>query len=139
MSALALPPGLMVSVTKALDGLQATFVDSQIVVEADGAGGARVCVEVVSLGEQYVQAESWMGGHLVAQLPYADVYPLFVRGDLTRRDGRPLGIAMSGGHAFLRRPAVQVSRRSRRKDPAIESPAVKFIKVLEWIRRHPGG
>ena len=129
----------MTSVMKAIDGLEATFIDSRIVVEADGSGGARICVETVCLGEQYMQAESWMGGHLVAQLPYADVYPLFVRGDLARRDGRPLGIALSAGHAFLRRPAVQVSRRSRRKDPTIETPAVKFIKVLEWIRRHPGG
>lgn len=139
MSSPTLPRGLALPVAQAIEGLQATFGESQIDVRPDGAGGARVCVESISLGEQYLQEQSWLGGHLVAQLPYADVYPLFVRGDLTRRDRRPLGAALSAGQSFLGRPAVQVSRRSKRKDPAIETPAVKFIKVIEWVRRHPGG
>ena len=67
--------------------------------------------------------------------PYADVYPHFVRGDLTRLDGQPLGEATSPG-TFDGRPAVQISRRSNRRDQA-ETPLLKALKVLEWLRRRP--
>ena len=125
-------------VDSAIDALRKCFPDSVVTVEPDGAGGARVAVETVSLSPQYHQAETWVAGHLVAQLPYADIYPLFVRGDLTRTDGRPLGTGLSNGQMFLGRSAVQVSRRSNRRDPAIETAAHKFLKVLEWLRHHPG-
>lgn len=139
MSASIRPFGLLPPVAEALDVLEATFPEARFSTAADGAGGVRVVIDALDLGISYVTPSSWMGGHLVAQLPYADVYPLFVRGDLSRRDGRPLGAGLSAGHVFEGRSAVQASRRSNRKDPMIETVAAKFLKVVEWIRRHPGG
>jgi hypothetical protein len=138
MNATSWPTSLVPSVVESLDLLAATFPDSTMVASADGAGGARVIVDPVDVGSVYVGQYSWIGGHLVAQLPYADVYPLFVRGDLARRDGRTLGVGLSPGHVFEGRPAVQASRRSTRKDPSIETVATKFLKVAEWLRQHPG-
>jgi len=69
-------------------------------------GGARVAVETVALSGLYKQPETWIAGHLAAQLPYADIYPLFVRGDLARCDGRPLGAGLASGQLFLGRSAV---------------------------------
>jgi hypothetical protein len=126
------------AVSVALENLRACFPESQIVVEPDGAGGARVLVEPVQLSATYVQSETWVAGHLVPQLPYADIYPLFVRGDLARRDGRPLGSGLSAGQMFFGRSAVQASRRSNRRDPSIELAGHKFLKVIEWLRSHPG-
>lgn len=126
------------AVAAAIDTLRASFPDSEITVEPDGAGGARVAVETVRLSDVYDQPATWIAGHLVAQLPYADIYPLFVRGDLTRRDARPVGEGLSVGHVFLNRSAIQASRRSNRRDPAIETAAHKFLKVIEWLRQHPG-
>jgi hypothetical protein len=125
-------------VAAAIENLRACFPGSQIVVDSDGSGGARVAVETVQLSDTYVQNETWIAGHLVPQLPYADIYPLFVRGDLARRDGRPLGTGLSAGQMFLGRTAVQASRRSNRRDPAIELAGHKFLKVIEWLRTHPG-
>ena len=129
---------LNAAVTAAVENLRACFPDSQILIESDGVGGARVAVETVPLSDVYVQNVTWVAGHLVPQLPYADIYPLFVRGDLSRRDGRPLGAGLSGGQMFLGRSAVQASRRSNRRDPAIELAGHKFLKVIEWLRTHPG-
>jgi hypothetical protein len=126
------------AVSAAIDSLRTSFPESAITVEPDDLGGARVAVETVALSAQYEQTDTWIAGHLVAQLPYADIYPLFVRGDLRRRDGRPLGSGLSNGQAFLGRSAVQVSRRSNRRDPKIETAAHKFMKVVEWLRHHPG-
>jgi hypothetical protein len=125
-------------VSAAIENLRACFPGSQLVVESDGAGGARVAIESVELSSTYVQNETWVAGHLVPQLPYADIYPLFVRGDLARRDGRPLGPGLSAGQMFLGRSAVQVSRRSNRRDPAIELAGHKFLKVIQWLRTHSG-
>lgn len=126
------------SVLAAIENLKACFPGSALSVEPDGAGGARVAVEGVSLSDIYEQKETWVAGHLVPQLPYADIYPLFVRGDLTRKDGKPLGAGLSAGHVFLNRSAVQASRRSNRRDPAIELVGHKFLKVIEWLRTHSG-
>jgi hypothetical protein len=126
------------SVIAAVDNLRACFPDSEIKVEPDGSGGARVAVECVALGAPYGQSDTWIAGHLVPQLPYADIYPLFVRGDLSRVDGKPLGTGLSSGHAFLGRSAIQVSRRSARRDPTIELAGHKFLKVIEWLRQHSG-
>ena len=129
---------LSAPVSAAVENLRACFPNAEIVVEPDGSGGARVAVEDVELSDVYVQNQTWVAGHLVPQLPYADIYPLFVRGDLARRDARPLGTGLSTGHMFLDRSAVQASRRSNRRDPTIELAGHKFLKVIEWLRTHPG-
>lgn len=129
---------LNASVSAAVENLRACFPDSKVLIEADGNGGARVAVETVPLSDTYVQSETWIAGHLVPQLPYADIYPLFVRGDLARRDRRPLGTGLSAGQMFLGRSAVQASRRSNRRDPSIELAGHKFLKVIAWLRTHPG-
>lgn len=121
-------------VGKAIEELKACFSLSELIVEPDGNGGARVLLEPVPLSPIYTAGDTWLGAHIPVQIPYADIYPLFVRGDLARKDGRPLGVGFGAGHAFMNRPAVQVSRRSNGRDPTIETPAIKFLKVIEWIR-----
>lgn len=129
---------LLAPVAAAIEDLRSCFPESDLKIEPDGAGGARVAVERVSLSPIYRQSETWIAGHFVPQLPYADVYPLFVRGDLARVDGKALGTGLSPGHMFLERTAVQASRRSNRRDPTIEMASHKFLKVIEWIKQHPG-
>ncbi len=69
---------------------------------------------------------------MVFQYPYANVYPHFVRGDLTRSDGQPLGEGTSVT-TFDSRSAVQLSRRSNRLNPATDSAVLKLHKVLAWL------
>ncbi len=124
-------------VAAAIEELKESFPGSEVAVEPDGAGGARISIQSVPLGGFYLSDETWIGAHIPVQIPYADVYPLFVRGDLARRDSRPLGEALASGHAFMGQSAVQVSRRSNWRDPNIETPALKFLKVIEWLRSRP--
>lgn len=122
------------SVEAAIRELEATFAPSRVVAEPDAQGGAHVIVGRVPLGPPFVQAETWVGAHLPAQLPYSDVYPVFVSGELTRLDGAPLKPPITAGHTFLKRPAVQVSRRSNGMDLTTQSAAMKLQKVLHWMR-----
>lgn len=120
-------------VQKALDEIRSRFSPEEWLVEPDEQGGARVRFGPVALTETYAQADTWLAGHLPAQIPYADVYPVFVRGDLSRKDGKALVAPITPNRTFMGQPAVQVSRRSNGRDPEVETPALKFAKVIDWL------
>ena len=101
----------------------------------DGDGGAHVVVEGIKLAAIYRQRETWVGFHITYAYPQADVYPHFVRGDLCRVDGAALGEGTSTGHSFGDRAAVQLSRRSNRLNPAVDTALLKLQKVLKWLNR----
>lgn len=120
------------TVAEAVDEIRTMFEDATVTVREDGEGGAFVRIEPVDPGAPYAQRETWIGFRITAQYPYADVYPLFVRADLARADGQPLGEALSGS-AFEDQPAVQVSRRSNHLNPATDTAALKVLKALAWM------
>ena len=127
---------LATSVQAAIAEIRETFHTAGVDVEADGQGGARIVVERAPLGMPYRESDTWIGAHLPAQLPYSDVYPLFVRGDLHRLDGAVLTPPLAAGLTFMGRPAVQISRRSTRVDLACQTPCMKLLKTLHWMRSH---
>lgn len=128
--------GLTPEVRQAMDEIAAAFPDAAIDAEADGEGGAYVSVRDVALAPIYRQRETWIGFHITYMYPSADVYPHFVREDLCRADGNPLGGGMSPQH-FRSRPAIQLSRRSNRLNPATDTAALKLQKVLLWLNNRP--
>jgi hypothetical protein len=119
-------------VSTAIDEIRAAFPDAAISVREE-ADGAIVLIESVDPGEPYVQRVTWIGFRITFQYPYADVYPHFVRGDLTRTDGQPLGEGTSQA-TFEDRPAVQLSRKSNRLNPTTDTAVIKLHKVLAWLR-----
>lgn len=102
-------------------------------LEPDGDGGAYVVVEGLRLAPIYKQRETWMGFRITFPYPQADVYPHFVRGDLSRVDDAALGGGTSTGHSFNGRAAVQLSRRSNRLNPAVDTALLKLQKVHQWL------
>jgi hypothetical protein len=67
------------------------------------------------------------------------VYPVFLRPDLARADGQPLGEGFQITQVSLPgedqpRQVVQVSRRTREGLFVQQSAAQKIEKVLAWIR-----
>jgi hypothetical protein len=120
------------SVRQAIVELQASFSDATITAREDGEGGAFVTVDPVPLGAQYSQDATWIAFHIGFQYPYSDVYPLFVRPDLARKDTAALGDGFACA-AFDNRPATQLSRRTKQLDPAVQTATTKLLKVLEWL------
>ena len=120
-------------IAEAIEEIHATFDTAVVTSRPDGEGGAYVRVDPVDPGPPYAQRATWIAFRVTAQYPYADVYPLFVRPDLGRVDGRPLGDGMTPVTDFDGQPAIQVSRRSNHLNPATDSAALKVLKVLAWM------
>jgi len=108
----------------------------QVIVEELPDGGAKVKITDRSLaGDVYVQDQTWCGFTITFMHPYADIYPTFVRGDLARKDGQPLGRSCNPQpNGFYGEQTVMLSRRTKLVDA--EHPvdaALKMEKVLQWL------
>lgn len=121
-------------VKAAVDEIAEAFPKCGLGTAEDGQGGAFVTLHGVPLdGHPYEQAETWVGFQITHTYPYADVYPHFVRHDLSRRDRKPLGQGTSMG-SFRGQPAIQISRRAKRHNPAADTALLKLCKVLRWLK-----
>lgn len=119
-------------VAQAIEEIRAGYPASDVTIKPDSDGGALVIVSPVDPGSPYEQRETWIGFRITFQYPVADVYPHFVRGDLRRIDNVPLGVGTSVT-TFDDRPAIQLSRRSNRLNPATDTALLKLQKVLHWL------
>lgn len=124
------------AVLGAIDELRETFPEATVTYVSDDQGGAWVTLDPVSVGHAYAEPSSWLAFQITYPYPEADVYPHFVRPDLLRKDGAALGEGFSSG-AFgaAGTPAVQLSRRSNRLNPAVDTAATKALKVLRWLEQ----
>jgi hypothetical protein len=121
------------AIKKALEELQAHF-PSLISWKEVSNGSVEVAVERLDLGPPYKQQDTWFGFTITPLVEYADVYPHFVRPDLSRTDGVQLGQAFQQNRSFYGRPAVQVSRRAKLSGPEYPvSPLLKLLKVHQWM------
>jgi hypothetical protein len=125
------------AVAKAIVEVEQCVEPATVTVVDDAEGGVSVIVEDMPLGGPWAEPTTWIGFRITYTYPYSDVYPHFVRRDLTRTDGaEPMGEAMS--HAtFEGREAIQISRASNKRDPARETAALKLMKILTWLRSRP--
>lgn len=129
-------------VEQAVQELREAYPESTVSAIEDGQGGAFVTVDPVDLGEHITPRSSWIKFQITFQYPMADVYPLFIRGDAKRSAGPPAnGTPLGEGTAFGQfavngqaEPAIQLSRRSNRLNPATDTAALKVEKVLTWLR-----
>jgi hypothetical protein len=125
------------AVAKAIVEIERCVAPARVTVRDDDEGGAWVTVEDMPLGGPWAEPTTWIGFRITYTYPYSDVYPHFVRRDLTRTDGAaPMGEAMSHA-AYEGREAIQISRASNKRDPARETAALKLQKVLTWLRSRP--
>ncbi|WP_371783901.1 hypothetical protein [Streptosporangium subroseum] len=118
-------------VVEAVNAVRAHFAGKPVEVVPDGAGGAHVFIEEIEVGLLYTPDVTWLGFHIDSAHPHSDVYPHYV-GRLTRTDGVSLGEAITE-HDYQGRPALQLSRRSNRWNPAIDTAANKAERILKWL------
>jgi hypothetical protein len=124
-------------VEQAIEEIRDVFPGRRVDVTPEPQGGAYVVVDDVEFGAQYEPARGWIGFLITFQYPHSDVYPHFVTGGLSRKDRQALGEGLSGSTTWPGRPGeqvVQISRRSNRLNPAVDTAATKLAKVLEWLR-----
>lgn len=119
------------AVAAAIDAVRAQFVDHQVEVTPDGAGGANVIIHSIEVGDRYNPSSTWLGFQVNAAYPASDVYPHYL-GVVTRVDGQPHGQGV-GPTTWQERAALQLSRRSNGWNPAIDNAVLKAEKVIQWF------
>ncbi|WGL52132.1 hypothetical protein P5P86_19540 [Nocardioides sp. BP30] len=123
---------------EAYEAIVAAFPDYPASAHPDGQGGLWVELTGVPLDETYTQADSFVAFLLPFNLPGADIYPMFMRPDLARRDGAPLGQGFASTN-LQRTPSdppravMQISRRTRGGTFLLQTAPQKIMKVLDWV------
>jgi hypothetical protein len=120
-------------VSSAIEEIRDLVPGASVKTEEDGQGGAYVEVEPIDLGEKYRPNTSWCGFHITLQYPRADVYSHFLSAEIKRVDNFVFGQGVSG-QQWRGKPALQLSRKSNRLDPAIDTAATKLAKVITWFK-----
>lgn len=120
-------------VTKAIAALEKQFSPSPVSVSPDNEGGARVIIDDAEIGPKFVPSRTWIGFHIPAMYPYADIYPVFIGGDVKRADGRNFEAPVTPGQAFENRQAIQVSRRTASASDGRQSAVAKILKVIRFL------
>ena len=120
-------------VANAIDELGRAFPSSSVSSREDGDGGAYVIVEDVVIGPKYEPLSTWLGGHITALYPYADIYPLFIGDNVQRVDRVPFQPPITPGAQFEQRPALQVSRRNNHTQNFPQTAVAKFLKGLHFL------
>jgi hypothetical protein len=126
---------MKVEVSAGIEELKRQFSTSSFGVREDGQGGAYVVMEPVTLGPKYRPAATWVGFQIPAQYPYADIYPVFIRGDVVRADGVAFVAPVMPGHHFEGRPAIQLSRRNSAAQSGLQKVPAKILKVLDFLEK----
>jgi Prokaryotic E2 family E len=121
-------------VAAAVQEIKHAFPDRRVEVFPEEQGGAYVIVPDLDLGARYTPSTSWCGFLITFQYPRADVYPHFLDGSVRRSDGGGFPAGITGPTTWQDRQALQVSRRSNRWNPALDTALTKLVKVLEWVR-----
>ena len=124
---------MKLDVANAIEELKRAFPSSNVSSREDGEGGAYVIVEDVAIGSRYQPLSTWIGGHITALYPYADIYPLFIGDDVRRVDGVAFEAPITAGAQFVERPALQVSRRNNHTQHFPQTAVAKFTKVLHFL------
>jgi hypothetical protein len=128
---------MKVEVSAGIEELKKQFSTSSFAVREDGQGGAYVVMEPVTLGPRFRPADTWVGFQIPAQYPYADIYPVFIGGDVARSDGKAFVVPVTPGHRFEGRPAIQVSRRNSAARSGQQKAPAKILKVLDFLEKLP--
>lgn len=119
------------AVAAAVEAVRAHFAGKPVEVTPDGSGGSYVIIADIEVGCHYEPPVTWLGFQVNAAYPASDVYPHYT-GKLARADGQQHGPAIQQV-TWQDRPAMQLSRRSKGWNPAVDNAALKAEKVITWL------
>jgi hypothetical protein len=117
-------------VRDATEGLEIHFGD-RVAWESDGEGGAVVTIEEIELGKAWTRTEAPLRFVAPYNFPAAPPYPYYLP-----RDAHPQGPWPTALQPIEWRgaPAIQVSLRNNRWDPARDSLLGCVLQVAAWLR-----
>lgn len=124
------------TVERALSELKRQFDGHSITVTEDGVGGAFFSIEGLDLGPGFSPSQSWLGGHITAAFPFADIYPMYIDGSVRRANGQAFAPPVVPIAVWQGRPAIQVSRINRNAANEAQSASFKVARVLDFLRRY---
>lgn len=122
-------------IVNSINELKQQFINSQFLIREDPRGGAYVIIENVPIGDKYIPTATWLGFQIPEQYPYADIYPVFMGEDVRKIDGASFNGAITLGHKFDGRNAIQISRRNTRADSGFQKATSKILKVLDYLEK----
>lgn len=123
---------MILEIEKSIEEIKLFFGPNIEITPLDD-GGACVIVNDIQLNEKYVPQTTWVGFIVTFQYPRADVYPHYIDSSIKRSDGSALGGGFSNAD-WKGKSCIQISRRSNKLDPSIDTAATKLAKVVEWIK-----
>jgi hypothetical protein len=114
----------------ALDELNRDF--GSLHAEPDGSGGVVVTVGSVEAGERWRPIVVPIEFQLLYNYPFAAIYPYYTTIELQRVDGEPWPPALQRVE-WRGRQMVQISLRSTRWQPGIETASSSLAQVRHWL------
>jgi hypothetical protein len=131
-------------VERALAELREGLVGHDVRHIEDGTGGAFVVVSDLFIGDNFSPSVSWVGFHITWPYPDADVYPHFIDSGVTYvgqaapnvypEGALPTSLTRGAMMPGFSLPAIQVSRRSNRRQIATDTALHKLLRVVEFLR-----
>ena len=133
------------AVEQAVDEIRHGLSGHDVRTLEDSDGGAYVIVEGMNIGDSFAPSVSWVGFQITWSYPDADVYPHFIDASVTyvgtgaspnaHADGN-LPASMTRGSLMpgFEIAAIQVSRRSNRRNATTDTALQKLIRVVESLR-----
>ena len=104
--------------------------------EPDGLGGAFVRVDEIDVGERWLPRLIPIEFQIQFSYPYAAIYPYYTVPELQRVDGKVWPTALQQVD-WRGRQVVQISLRSTRWQPAVETAASNLAQVRHWFWTTP--
>jgi hypothetical protein len=132
-------------VLEAIAEIERAAIGSGVRSAPDSDGGAYVVIDGVDVGESFDPPTTWIGFHIVWTYAEGDVYPHFIGSELKYVGSRPtpnqspagnLPEALARGQEMpgFKLAAIQVSRRSNRRNAETDSALLKTMRVIEFLR-----
>lgn len=128
---------MKVEVAQGIEDLKRQFPAAALTVREDGQGGAHVTLDPVALSQKFRPPTTWIGFHIPAQYPYADIYPVFIAANVVRADNTPFVAPITPGHQYEGRPALQISRRNSAAQNGLQKVPAKILKILDFLESLP--
>jgi hypothetical protein len=113
-------------------------------VKDDGSGGAFVIVEDIDIGDHFAPTRSWIGFH-ATWAEDADVYPHYIDPEMRYvgsgaapnefpEGNLPSAMSRNAQMPGFERPAIQISRRSNHRNAETDSPLMKLLRIIDFLR-----